>query len=292
MPRIDLIGAVGVGKSTLLRMLAAQPSPRRWLTRNEAEVQVIMRLLGRRKTLSSRLKLAAMSIPALRRRVVGQFHGRWYRGAPWNNPASWGPLLVESQQFTSVDPTEAMRIFLGKMRLWQRMQEIAAVERYLPEQTVVFDESIYHATLAVAAPSAQPMSAACLRSFYESIPTPAAAVHVAAPAELICQRLLKREACRRQRVLSLQHLDQLKVPERVERQLAAIDVAIGVLDRRGIPVLSIDAGGRLEDQLPSIEAFLRTTAASANAQPARPGSTIIDSPPIARAPLAAGPSTP
>jgi hypothetical protein len=266
MARIDFVGPMGVGKSTLYRALLEKTRGRRaWLTEQEAAVAIAAKVFRNSRTTASRLRLAGLHFPFLRRRIAHAAMERACAHAAWNDPAQWGRFLQQCHQFTAEDPSESLRIHAAQVRLWRRIQVVAAAESYLSGSTVVFDESIYHAVLAVMTPS-QCTGDKLIRRCFDAVPLADGLVHVRAGADLICDRLLKREAKKNRKIMSIRLLDDREICARVRSQLTSIQAALEVVRKAGIPVFEVDASTSFAFKLNALIEFVNSIANGLNNQ--------------------------
>ena len=238
---IEFIAAPGSGKTTLLNSLInSRLSDETWLTEADAIKKVGYEFVSKKPIVKMVPTYLLLHVPVVYsytlRNVLKKEKNRLDE-AVWVN-SRWNPLLqycLESGRFQELK--EKSPIMAVKYLNWVRetIIHISLLNQYAGNTAVVYDQALIQVLrmFVTAEDSADYLSEAL-----QKIPQPLGFIYLKADVDTVIERRMKRNSERDQR--SLRQTDKA-TRERIEKEIAGLEVITMALQKSNIPVLTLDA---------------------------------------------------
>lgn len=276
MNRIDFLGAHGVGKSTIFAHLVDRRAKPTWLTRIEARRKVAVEAFLDGGSPGDLARAATCYLPRVGDVFVTSFTLRRAERAFVEQAGEYGDFfdhclrhVTESSNSASSGlghrrrPSSAAAnpagrdgrkksslAYVNLSWLFDRLAELCLLES-LPEDAVVFDESLCHATTGMLTDEATDLE---VRTHFEKIPLPAGVVHISAPEDVVADRIQSAA----NPTVRYDQIDDNELHRRVSRTLRVAEIGACTLDWRGADVVSVDATESPEKNSRNIAEFVET----------------------------------
>lgn len=127
------------------------------------------------------------------------------------------------------------------------------LERYIltkflnKDEQLVHDELLIHRGFALLSNSDNLLVNA--KWYFSNVPTPDAVIFMHADPEVVARRVLERGSV----INSYRYKNELEIKEVIDRSYEMYEIAIDVLRKRGVIVVSVDANGPLEEVVTRVE---------------------------------------
>ena len=249
--RVDFLGAAGAGKSTLYKRVLTGGRRRQWLTESEAYRSAIERYA---KQVKSRPKGMLLKIP-----VVGDAYAHRIERIAINRAfqpyaeAHEAFLRIAADNFAQSNRSEYRRAegyynFIKTLRMW------AFVEQFMPTRPVLSDESLSQKVYGILPKDCENVGVA--RNYFDEMPLPAAMVHITGDLGTIVTQIRDRQQQTGRLIPAHQDIGDEELAKRTASALSVATVGAETLLKRGVPVLTLQAGERLDDMVGDVREFL------------------------------------
>ncbi len=254
--RVDLIGANGVGKSTLYSHLVEDRHGRRprWLTMREAKTKLVTRRLFAKLSPKNLAKAVTGHLPLVGNIFVDSYCRREAERAFATESLGYQQFFERClSQFHNQKPGRASSC-LSLVWLFSRLAEIALLEDL--DETVLFDESLSHKVVTLLADSKMLEEGRPIDPYLEAMPPPVAAIHLRASEELIMRRLTERNRRRGGPIARHITLDRRGLRRSTRRTRKISELLAKSLQSRGGEVINLDANEPPEFNVELVQRFL------------------------------------
>lgn len=177
MFRIDMIGANGVGKTTLLRKLRRLPG-RSWLSPDEAVLVQAGRLLadeGSMQSLVKRLLLRGLPVKSPRKRLAGSILKRQAANDLWESETTYAPFIAAALALATDSGKREIQKLSGLNGFHSSLHQLGYLAQMPDDQAVMFDESLSHRVYSIVHPvDCQPEQ---LERYLDAMPLPDLLIH-------------------------------------------------------------------------------------------------------------------
>lgn len=243
MKRIDLLGAPGVGKTTLYKELLQRRNRHdHWLTLEEAKILITKRhLRGNFRSLkefAGLLILHTVNVRVLQKKLSENIYLSLADKALEERLEDWMPFIeLCSESLGDHNKPPFYRFLLAKWFLSQ-LEEAALVESVVSEDIVLFAESLSQRATGLM-PWSYSLGEQQSRKYFNLMPAPHAVVFLRAESQQVKKRIINRS---RQKIIVQHHgLSENELLERVEIATTIVEIGAGVLRERGVHILELDA---------------------------------------------------
>ncbi len=239
MLRIDLLGANGVGKSTVMKALKRRRQTRdrgHWKCPREVKQVMAARQWQREGGVGGRARAMVCRLPKLGpilaegylSRLAGQaFVEKGAEVSHFYNTCLRGAVETEGGAGEHV----------GLGWLFEALKEVCLLDPW--NGTVVFDESLTHELVGLLVGLG---AVDLVRDWFEAMPKPDAVIYVSGNEELVWERLKDRKARRGTGLLRHRRLSEESKRNFVRRSLRVVEEAASTLMWRGVPIVEVDGG--------------------------------------------------
>jgi hypothetical protein len=255
--RIDLIGANGVGKSTLYSHLIERRRGHDlpWLTLGEAKRKIAVRGFVKEMSPRDLIKAFSCHLPLVGDAFVDAYCRRRAEHAFATDREGYQRFFDRCMRhFDSAEPAGTASC-LSLVWLFSRVAETALLEKL--SETVIFDESLSHKVVTLLSDNQGLVrNGQGLKTYLDTMPAPEAVIHLSAPDGLIMQRLIARERRRGSPIARHLTLDRKGLYHSIRRTREISETLASHLQSRGGDVIHLDAGKPPELNAEIVEEFL------------------------------------
>lgn len=247
MKRVDIIGAAGVGKTTLVRELLKQREGASWMISGEAKLAVARRLAG------TTARAPKNTIKSLLSRISGFEWSRYLlfesvltsegRESLWSKREAYREFLSACIEALRADNTHPVRRIWDIEFLMDVLQDIALLEHHGIEETVIFEDSLSQRAGALA--SLGGIEHAHSKQLLMAMPIPSAIIYLRADPETIAGRIRARS--QEKIILKHRNLDSTELLKSVQREVSSNESVALFLKQQGVSIVEIDASLSLNE---------------------------------------------
>lgn len=257
MKRIELIGAAGVGKSSLLQFLIKiRKTKNLWHTSQEARSEILKSPHIYNKAHFGYLNKIGLSLPVIKNTIKNEIFKDEYKNALWSYNNEWKDFIhtcINKKIFSAYD---SVRILYRYQWLLMKLEEAALFKKYQSEKYVILDESVCQKLWPIIILLDRSKLGEISEELFYKVPLPHGMIHIDADRDLIYQRLSKRESLKDEWILGYRGYDERALYQVIEDSLTVIRTGVKSLRKRGVDILDISASENIDDKVRKVNHFL------------------------------------
>lgn len=258
MKRIELIGAAGVGKSSLLQFLIkTKKTKNQWYTSQEARSEILKSPYIYDKSHFRYLYKIGLSIPVIRNTIKNDVFKDEYKDALWSYNNEWKDFIhtcMNKKQFSAYD---SVRMLYRYQWLLMKLEEAALFKKYQSEKYVILDESVCQKLWPIIILLDRSKLGEISEELFSKVPLPHGMIHIDAGPDLVYHRLSKRESLKDEWILGYRGYDESALRQVIEDSLTVIRTGVNTMRKRGVDILDISASENSDDKLRKANHFLK-----------------------------------
>lgn len=258
MRRVEIIGAAGVGKTTLLHSLIKnRNSKKQWYTSQEARWKIIKSIYINENSYRKHLIKIKLNIPIIRNYIFDDIRKKEYRNAIWGCNYDWQSFTHACMNYNNDESKESLRILYRYQWLLRKMEEAAFFQRYQSNDYVILDESICQKIWPLIILFSQNNYYPIAEDLFSKVPLPHGIIHIKSEPHIVVERLTKRENVKEDWMLGFRDYNSDALYRKIENSINIINTGVQVMRERGVEVLDICASKSIDVQVNNVNRFIQ-----------------------------------
>jgi hypothetical protein len=259
--RIDFLGPSGVGKSTLYKELLQQRRKNdRWMTPKEVQVKIAQRISCRHtNSIDSYTRAVFLNNPlfkpihpVLTETILSKYEYKYL--ALWEKPEEEEAINNFIAAMVSLKFPPFFKLHRLN-RIFEFARKVALFQKHGPDQTTVLIDDSLTNEIPFLGPWNSENDLKNLGSYFHALGDLSGVIFLDADDHIVVERLKKRMELFVN--IAHQRMNILEVMEDTRRRLQSARQLSNMLEARGIPVVRVNSGDALDNQVRLVKDFLR-----------------------------------